>query len=504
MSKKNRTRRRRRTDTEVTAVPYITRAVPPLAAMDEEGLERIESAADRILSEHGVKISDDPQSVEMFRHAGARLVDGKLQFEPGMLKEIIKTAPRVITQHGRNAHRTVQMGGDKLVFSPSYGSPFVMDLDKGRRYGTLEDFENFVRMTYASPYLHHSGGTVCEPVDIPVNKRHLDMVYAHLRYSDKPFLGSVTSAERAQDSIEMCRLVFGKDFVENNCVVMGNVNVNSPLLWDASATKVIRTYAGAGQGAIVVPFILLGAMGPVTTAGAIAQAHAEAMVGCALTQLVRSGAPVIYGNFLSTMSLRSGSPTFGTPEAAAGSLVVGQLARRLGVPFRCGGSFSCSKLPDAQSMHESTMSMLSAIHCGANFILHSAGFLDGLLSMSYEKFILDADVCGALHHYLKGVNTDEESFAFDAYDEVEPGGHFFGSSHTMRNYQNVFFESELADVRTYETWSEDGSTDSMARANTRWKQVLREFQAPAIDPSVDEALKDFIARRKDGMEDMWH
>ncbi len=246
-----------------------------------------------------------------------------------------------------------------------------MDLDNGRRYGTIEDFANFVKLAQSSPWLHHSGGTICEPVDVPVNKRHLDMVYSHIKYSDRPFMGLVTAESRADDSIDMARIVFGRDFVDQNCVILGNVNVNSPLVWDSSMTLVLRAYARANQAAVIVPFILGGAMGPVTNAGAIAQSLAETMAGCALTQLERPGAPVIFGNFLSSMSLRSGSPTFGTPEPAIGSMVIGQLARRLNLPLRCSGNFTTSKLPDAHAMNEATMSMLAAVHCGANFILHS-------------------------------------------------------------------------------------------------------------------------------------
>jgi trimethylamine--corrinoid protein Co-methyltransferase len=251
----------------------------------------------------------------------------------------------------------------------------VHDIEGGRRYASLVDFENFVKLTYANPWLHHSGGTVCEPVDVPVNKRHLAMVSAHLRLSDKAFMGSVTHPSRAQDSIDMARIVFGEAFVDQHCVILGNVNVNSPLVWDNTMTSALRTYAAANQAPVVVPFILGGAMGPVTLAGAVAQAHAETLVGVALGQLVRAGSPVIYGNFLSSMALRSGSPTFGTPEPALGSLVVGQLARRAGLPLRCSGAFTSSKLPDGQAMTESAISMQAAILCGANFILHAAGWL---------------------------------------------------------------------------------------------------------------------------------
>ncbi len=497
-------RERRDPNAKPAAPPYIRRAIPSYDVMGEENLRRIEATADRILAEIGIDIRDDDACLALFRQAGAKVDGMRVRFEPGHLREILRTAPAQFTQHARNPARSVQIGGDNVVFAPAYGSPFVMDLDRGRRYGTLEDFQNFVKLAYDCPWLHHSGGTVCEPTDVPVNKRHLDMVYAHMRYSDKAYMGSITSEERAEDSIAMSRLLFGADFVDRNCVILGNVNVNSPLLWDGTMTKAARAYARANQAAVIVPFILGGAMGPVTNAGAIAQAHAETMVGCAITQLERPGAPVIYGNFLSSMSLRSGSPTFGTPEPAIGSMVVGQLARRLKLPLRCAGSFTTSKLPDGQAMQESVMSMLSAVHCGANFILHSAGFLDGLLSMSYEKFMMDADFCGALHSYLAGVTVDDNSLALAAFAEVGPGSHFLGCAHTMANYTSAFFDSTISDDRPWETWSEDGGRDSAQRANARWKAALAQYQAPVIDAAVDESIRDFVARRKSAMPDQWY
>jgi trimethylamine--corrinoid protein Co-methyltransferase len=314
----------------------------------------------------------------------------------------------------------------------------------------------------------------------------------------------VTAESRAEDSIEMTRILFGRDFVDQNCVILGNVNVNSPLVWDGTMTLALRAYARANQAAVIVPFILGGAMGPVTNAGAIAQSLAETMAGCALTQLERPGAPVIFGNFLSSMSLRSGSPTFGTPEPAIGSMVVGQLARRLNLPLRCSGNFTTSKLPDAQAMNEGTMSMLAAVHCGANFILHSAGFVDGLLSMSYEKFVMDTDFCGALHTYLDGVKIDDNQLALDAFREVGPGSHFFGCAHTMANYETAFWDTEIADNEPFEKWQAAGSQDAAIRANRRWKKLLAEYQAPPIDPAVDEALIDFMDRKKAAVADAWY
>ncbi|MCB2132678.1 MAG: trimethylamine methyltransferase family protein [Rhodobacteraceae bacterium] len=484
--------------------PYIVRNIPTYDVLSEENLVRIEAAADRILAETGIAFRDDPEVLALWRKAGAR-VDGDLvTFEPGMLREILRSAPAEFTQHARNPENSIRIGGRSVVFAPAYGCPFVMDLDRGRRFGTLQDFQNFVKLAQSSPWFHHSGGTICEPTDIPVNKRHLDMVYAHLKYSDRCFMGSVTAEERSEDSIEMARIVFGRDFVDENCVILGNVNVNSPLVWDGTMTKSLRAYARANQAAVVVPFILGGAMGPVTNAGAIAQSLAETMAGCALTQLERKGAPVVFGNFLSSTQLKTGSPTFGTPEPAIGSMVVGQLCRRLNLPLRCSGNFTTSKLPDAQAMTEGAMSMLAAVHCGANFVLHSAGFLDGLLSMSYEKFMLDADLCGALHTYLDGIKVDDNELAVDAFAEVGPGNHFFGCSHTLANYETAYWDSETADNTPFEQWELAGSDDAATRANRLWKQRLREYEAPGLDQGIDEALQDFMTRKKASMADAWY
>lgn len=484
--------------------PYIVRGIPTYDILSEDNLEKIESSADRILAEVGIEFRDDPAALDLWKNAGADVVGELVRFEPGMLRDVLKTAPGEFTQHARNPENSVRIGGNNVVFAPAYGSPFVMDIDKGRRYGTMEDFQNFIKLAQSSPWLHHSGGTICEPVDVPVNKRHLDMVYSHIRYSDRPFMGSVTAVDRAEDSIEMARILFGREFVDRNCVILGNVNVNSPLVWDGTMTGALRAYARANQAGIVVPFILGGAMGPVTSAGAIAQALAETMAGCALTQLERPGAPVIFGNFLSSMALRSGSPTFGTPEPAIGSLVIGQLVRRLGLPLRISGNFTTSKLPDAQAMNEGTMSMLSAVQSGGNFILHSAGFLDGLLSMSYEKFVMDTDFCGALHTYLDGIRIDENALALDAFKEVGPGNHFFGCAHTMANYETAFWDSAMASNEPFETWQENGSEDAAIRANRRWKKLLGDYQAPPLDQAVDEALTDFMRQKKSAAEDAWY
>ncbi len=490
-------------------VPYITRHIPAYDLLDEENLQKIEQAADTILAEIGIEFRDDPETVDLFKRAGARVsvVNGdswNIRFEPGMIREILETAPQRFTQHARNPAKSIEIGGDAMVFSPAYGSPFILDIENGRRYATLADFENLVKLAQASPWLHHSGGTICEPTDVPVNKRHLDMVYTHMRYSDRAFLGSITAPERAIDSIEMCRILFGADFVDDNCVVIGNFNSTSPLVWDGISTRGIRIYAEAGQGSILLPFLLGGAVSPVTMPGAIAQCLAESMAGCALTQLVRPGAPAILASFLSSTSLRSGSPSFGTPEPALGSLVMGQLARRLKLPLRCAGNFSTSKLADSQAMAQAMMSMMSAVQCGANFILHSAGFLDSLLSMSYEKFMLDTDLCGAFHAYLRGFEINDDTLGLDALREGGPGEHMFGTAHTLAHYRTAYWESNLNDDRTYESWREQGGEDAMQRANRGWKQALQDYRAPNLDEATDESLKDFVGRRKAAMGDAWY
>jgi trimethylamine--corrinoid protein Co-methyltransferase len=448
------------------AAPYIKRVIPPYEMLDEEQLCAVELHADRILEEIGMEIRGDSDAIRLWREAGADIErDTRVRVPAGLARQIVKrSAPAEFIQHARNPARSVMIGGRATVFAPAYGPPFVSDAERGRRYGTFEDFKNFVKLTYLTPWLHHSGGTVCEPTDLPVNKRHLDMLYAHMTLSDKAFMGSVTTAARAADSIAMCRILFGAEFIDRNCVILGNVNVNSPLVLDGEASRVIRTYAAANQAPVCVPFILGGAMGPVTTAGGLAQCFAEAVFCVALGQLERPGSPVILGNFLSSMSLKSGAPTFGTPEPPLAYIAIGQLARRLGVPLRCGGNLCASKVPDAQAAYESANSMWPAFLAGANFILHSAGWLEAGLVMSYEKFVMDVEQCGAFHVVGHGLDLDDNGFAMDAFREVGPGSHFLGSAHTMRNYETAFYDFESCPTTTP---SSSGRQEGCARHRLR-------------------------------------
>lgn len=485
----------------IERVPYLTRSMSPFEIVSEEGLSTIEAAADTILEEVGVEIRDYPEALPIFA-AGGALVDGtRVRFPPGMCREIVqRNAPASYIQHARNPANNVVIGGKYTVFAPNYGSPFVHDLDKGRRYATLTDFENFVKLAYMSPHLHHSGGTVCEPVDIPVSKRHLDMVYSHIKYSDRGFMGSVTAGARAVDSVDLSRIAFGGD-LQDRTVMTSLINASSPLVWDGTMLAAAQAYAEANQATIITPFILAGAMAPSTSAGVATQTLAEALAGMTFVQLVRPGAPVVLGSFASSMSMQTGAPTFGTPEPAMVLYTVAALARRLGVPFRSGGSLTSSKLPDAQAAYESANTLQPTVLGGVNFVLHAAGWLEGGLAIGYEKFVLDCDQLGMMGTFVKGLDISENGLALDAIRDNPPGNHFLGTSHTLANFESAFYRSDTADNASFEQWSEEGSLDAAQRANVLWKRRLAEYEPPALDEAIDEELLEFIARRKAELPD---
>ena len=346
-----------------------------------------------------------------------------------------------------------------------------------------------------SDSIHHSGGVVCEPVDLPAGHCHLDMNYCHIKYSDKAFMGAVTSAERAEDSIEMARILFGRETIGNNCCLTSLINVNSPLVLDGTMSGALKVYARAGQGVVVSPFLIAGAMGPVSIASNLAQTLAESMAVIALAQLINPGTPVLLALLSTAINMRTGAPARG-PEPTLTLLGFGQLARRLGVPWRGGGSHSTSKILDAQCMQEASSFIMATALAGTNFVIHSAGSLEGGLSMSYEKFVTDADNLANIQRLLAGIDLSEDEFGLDAYHEVGPGNHFLGCAHTMARYKDAFFESALNDSNSFEQWSEHGSTDLAQRANTCWKKMLADYQPPPLDPAVDEELLSFMARRK--------
>jgi trimethylamine--corrinoid protein Co-methyltransferase len=500
-------KRAARSGRSAASVPFITRNIPYYEVIDEQGLETIERNADTILEEVGIEFREDPEALEIWKKAGADVDGERVRIPRGMCRKLIQDhAPREFVQHARNPERNVVIGGRNTVFAPAYGSPFVRSLDDGRRYATIEDFRNFVKLAYLAPSLHHSGGTICEPVDLPVNKRHFDMVYSHVKYSDKPFMGSVTAPERAEDTVEIVKRLFGDGFIDPatgkpKTALISLINANSPMTFDATMLGAAKVYARANQACIVTPFILSGAMSPVTVAGTAAQTLAEAIAGMAFLQLVNPGAPVVLGSFASSISMQSGAPTFGTPEPALVLYVMAALARRLGVPFRSGGSLCGSKIADAQAAFEAANTLLPTCLGGVNFVLHTAGWLEGGLSMGYEKFIMDVDQAGMMHTLLAGVDLSENGQAMDAIREVGPGKHFLGCAHTQANFESAFYRSSITDNNSFEQWEAEGSQDLAQRSNTRWKRLLAEYEAPAIDPAIDESICDYIARRKASFAD---
>ena len=468
------------TDTASTpflpASPYVQRGLPFFEVLSEESLLKLEAQVDWLIENIGVEFRDDPEALRIWRQAGADVRGTRVKADAQMIRAICAKAPRQFTQLARNRDRSVVIGGHNQVFAPTYGAPFVRDLKGGRRYGDFGSFEKLVKLVQMLPNLHHGGFVTCEPCDIPVSKRHLDMLLTHMTCADKPHLGAIT----------------------------GNVNTNSQMLVDKVASEAIRVYCRRGQGIVVAPFILSGAMGPVSTAASIAQALAEAMMCCAFTQSIRPGAPFVLGNFLSSMSLKSGAPTFGMPEPVLSNYVVGQLARRLGLPLRCGGSLTAAKTADAQAAYESADSMHSTMMAGANFVLHSAGWLEGGLATGFEKLVMDADRLGGYQKVLNGLDVSDNAMARDAYGEVEPGGHFLGCGNTMANYKTAFYETALSDSENVESWEENGSKDMERRAYERWNAMLERYEPPPMEQSMREELQGYVDRRKSELPDAWY
>ena len=492
-------RRAERTAVKIECERFIERNIPNLEILSEEAIEIIEFNAETILEEIGVAFTDNPGAIEIWRNAGADIEGERVRIPRGLARKLCKTAPKKIIQHARNPERNVEIGGNTLVMAPVYGPPFVRTASGGRRYATIEDFQKFVKLGYMSKWLHHSGGTLCEPTDVPVNKRHLDMLYSHMSLSDKPFMGSVTDPSRAEDSVKMCDILFGG--IKEKTVLTSLININSPLTFDATMMGALEVYAKANQACIVSPFIVGGAMAPVTVAGTLTQVLAEVLAGVAYSQLIRKGAPVIFGAFVTSIDMNSGAPTFGTPEASQITYGAGQLARRLGLPYRSAGSFCGSKLPDAQAGYESANSLNMGLLSGVNFMLHSCGWLEGGLVSSFEKFVMDSDQLGILHHLAKGISIDTNAQALSAIREVGPGGHYLGCEHTQENFKEAFWRSELLDYKPFETWAEEGSRDTQALASLRVDKILSDYQKPYLDPAIDEELKEFIIKKKASMKD---
>lgn len=497
-------RRRRRRHESVEQLHKVTKISQPLHRLpvydlvDPETLELIHQASMQILAEVGIAFYDD-EALAILREHGAEVdSDSVARFDPALIETYLALAPSQFTQLARNPDNNMVIGGDALCFAPVYGPPYVLDLGRGRREATLVDFQNFVKLAYLSPYIHHSGGTIVEPTDKPTETRHLDMIYSHIKYSDKAFMGSVTSAENAADSVRLAEILFGAEQIQAAPALLSLINISSPRRLDDRMLGALKVYARAGQATIITPFVLSGAMAPVSIAGTVAQLNAEALAGIVFAQMCRPGAPVVYGSFQTTIDLQSGAPVFGAPESQLSLYLSAQMARRYNLPFRSGGMFTSSKIPDIQAGFESIMAMLPAVMARVNFILHAAGWLENGLSAGYEKFVLDCEILGMFHKYLEGVDFSEDGFALDAIQSVPPGGHHLGTPHTMRYFRSAFYRAELFDYNSAEQWAIDGSKDGYHRAQDKVRRLLREYQPPDLDPGREEALNEFITRRKSG------
>jgi trimethylamine--corrinoid protein Co-methyltransferase len=503
MSSERRERRhgRRRERRGEQAAEAVTRMTQPLhklpvyELLGEEGLETLHQASMKILSEVGIDFYDK-EALAILKSHGAKVRDETVYFDPALVEEYVAKAPHQFTQLARNPLNNMVIGGDRLCFAPVYGPPFVIDLDRGRREATLKDFQNFVKLAYLSPYIHHSGGTIVEPTDVPVDTRHMDMVFSHIKYSDKAFMGSVTSAENAADSVRMAEILFGSEKIRQQPALMSLINISSPRRLDDRMLGALTVYARARQATIITPFILSGAMAPVTIAGTVVQQNAEALAGITYAQMVEAGTPVVYGSFLTNIDLQSGSPVFGSPESQVGLYASAQLARRYGLPFRSGGMFASSKIVDAQAAYESVMTMLPAVLARVNFVLHAAGWLENGLTAGYEKFVLDCELLGMFHKYLEGMDLSEDGLAMESIRSVQPGGHHLGTEHTMRHFRTGFYRAELFDYNSDEQWKLEGAKDAYQRANEKYKELLASYDAPELDPAIEEALQEFKTKRE--------
>ena len=495
--RKSRRSRAQRVAAAVSTVQPLVNKLPLSEVLTQAGLTKIHQASMRLLKEFGILILDYPPALETFRVHGARVEGEQVWLDEETLMHFVRQAPATFTQLARNPANNLEIGKPNIVFAPVYGPPFVLDLDRGRREATLEDFHNFAKLTYLSRDLHHAGGTLCEPNDIDVAERHLDMLLAHIELNDKAFMGSVTHADNARDTVTISEILFGAAAIRQNPAVLSLINASSPLRFDDRMFGALEVYARAKQALIITPFVIAGAMSPTTLAATMAQLNAETLFGIAYTQMINPGTPVIYGQFLANIDMKSGAPCFGTPENALALYAGAQMARYYNLPFRSGGNFTASRIPDAQAGYESAGTLWPTIQAGTNFVLHAAGWLEGGLISGYEKFIIDLEMLGIAARFTQGINIDdEEEFAWDAYREVGPGGHFLGAQHTMRHYETAFYQHQLFSMDNYEKWQEEGSIDTYQKANTRWKAMLKAYEPPPLDPAKREELTAFITQRR--------
>jgi trimethylamine--corrinoid protein Co-methyltransferase len=475
-------------------------SLPRYEILSEDAMAVLDRGWRRIVTEIGIEFLLD-EAVEEFRKAGQTVDGNKVVLDPDFLLEQVAKAPREFELQARNPERSVHIGGDHMAFASVYGCPFVREGDT-RREATMNDFENLVKLSQAFPELDSPGGTICEPNDRPLDSRHLDMVYALQTLSDKPYMGSVTSGPNAADTIRMGEILFGgREAIERAPVSISLINVNSPLRYDDRMLSALVEYARAGQAVIVTPFLLMGAMSPVSIPSTLAQQMAEALAGIALVQLIRPGSPVVFGSFLSNTDMQSGSPSFGTPESAIGLLCTGQIARSFGLPWRSGGGLNSSQTVDAQAAYESLMTMLPTFLAGANFVLHAAGWLEAGLVSCYEKFIVDVEVLRQLRHEFTPIDFDDEALAFGAHEEVGAGGHFLGAAHTLERFRDCFYRPLLSSTENFERWQKNGGRDATERAGEIWRKTLEEYEEPPLDEAIRDELKEYVDRRRTELGD---
>jgi trimethylamine--corrinoid protein Co-methyltransferase len=470
--------------------------VPHYELLSEDAMATIEGGWRRLISEIGVEFLHD-DAVELFRAAGQRIEGQVVHFDPDFVLEQVAKAPSEYDLAARNPDRTVRVGGRHMFFAPTQGPPFVREGDD-RREATLADFEQFCRLSQTFEQLDTPGGLCCEPNDRPLDSRHLDMLLAVQTLTDKPYMGAVITGEAARDTLEMTDILFGPNDADRpQPRVFAVVNANSPLRFDTRMLEAMIVYAEAGQVNVITPFLLMGAMAPASVPAALVQQTVEALAGLSLTQLIRPGAPVILGSFLSHTDMQSGSPGFGGPESAIGLLCSGQIARRFGIPWRAGGGFlTSSQLPDAQAAYEGLNTMLPAFLAGANYVEHAAGWLESGLVACYEKFIVDIEMLRMLQEEFKPLEVDEESLAYGAHQEVGPGGHFLGAVHTLERFRDCFYRPLLSSTENFERWERNGGHDAAARAARIWRETLEGYQQPPLDDGVRGALEEFVTRRR--------
>lgn len=499
---RKRTGRRRPQDpTRITQAPFSQpqQCFSPVALISEDELESIHLASLRVLTETGLNVLH-AAARDIMQHAGAEVLSGdtRVRFDPELIMQYVDKAPREFTLHARNDAHNLTVGGDKQLYLMMASAPNASCLDHGRRAGNRSDFRNFLRLSQMHSIIHGNGGYPVEPIDIHPGIRHLECIHDIVTLTDKVFCIYSLGAERNRDAIEMTRIVRGisSDQLRNEPSVFTIINTNSPLQLDVPMLEGIMEMSAMGQPVIITPFTLAGAMAPVTITGALVLQNAEALAGIAFSQMVRAGAPVGYGGFTSNVDMKSGSPAFGTPEYMQAQHIGGQLARRYQLPYRSSNVCAANTV-DAQAAYESVFSLWGAINSGVHMLMHGAGWMEGGLCCSYEKIILDLDLLQMLQRFQSPLDFSADALALDAIAEVGPAGHFFGTAHTQSRYKSAFYAPILSDWRNFESWRDANSPTAMEKANQVWKDRLNTFEAPAMDPAVQEELHAFVARRKE-------